>query len=282
MNITTIGVIGSGQMGSGIAQVFAVAGYNVIMHDVEASRVEKGKSSIEKSLTKFVEKGKLSPADRDAAMSRLTGVTSLESLKTADLIIEAATEDLNLKLKIFSALDEFAKPGAILASNTSSLPITTLAQSTNRPEQVIGMHFMNPVPLMKGVEVIRGIQTDDATAQTISTLIAKLGKSEVRSRDVAGFVANRILMPMIREAILALEQQVSSRDHIDRCMVDCCNFPLGPLALADMIGLDTCASIMNVMADGLGSEYYKPPKLLTQMVAEGKLGKKTKKGFYDY
>ncbi|OGQ23006.1 MAG: 3-hydroxybutyryl-CoA dehydrogenase [Deltaproteobacteria bacterium RIFCSPLOWO2_02_FULL_44_10] len=280
--LKTIGVIGAGQMGSGIAQVFATAGFHVVLQDTNAKQCAEAKKGIEKSLTKFVEKGKLAADQKENILARLTTTTELQGMKQADVVIEAVTENLNLKLQIFSQLDHIAPLHAILASNTSSISITSLAAATHRPDKVIGMHFMNPVPLMKGVEVIHGQQTSAETAKVIASLIQKLGKTHVSSKDVAGFVANRILMPMIREAIETLEQGVASRDDIDRCMIDCCNFPMGPLALADLIGLDTCASILHVMADGLGNDKYRPTKLMQKMIAEGKLGRKTGEGFYNY
>lgn len=282
MNIQTIGVIGAGQMGSGIAQVFAQAGFKVILQDIDAKRLESAVAGITKSLSKFVEKGKLDEATKNAALANLKTTTVLADFAAADFAIEAATENQSLKEKIFTELSRVAKVGAILATNTSSIPISALAKVTAHPEQVIGMHFMNPVPLMKGVEVIRGEKTDDATHQTVLSLVETLKKSFVRSKDKAGFVANRILMPMIREAMLTLQEGVSEKEDIDRCMVDCCNFPMGPLALADLIGLDTVQSILNVMVEGLKGEQYRPPQILNDLVKAGKLGRKSGEGFYVY
>ncbi|MBI4126202.1 MAG: 3-hydroxybutyryl-CoA dehydrogenase [Deltaproteobacteria bacterium] len=282
MKIQKVGVVGAGIMGSGIAQVFAMNGFDVVLHDISEERVQKGKSAIEKSLGKFVEKGKITAEVSQAIVGRISTTVSLESFADCDLVVEAASEDIKLKKELFQQLDRIVSKTAILASNTSSIPIGTLAAATSRPAQVIGMHFMNPPPLMRGVEVIRSDATSDATDRAVVELVKQLGKSPVRSRDRTGFVANRILIPMIREAILALEEGVAERDDIDRCMVDCCNFPMGPLALADLIGLDTCQSIMKVMADGLKNERYRPPQLLNTMVKDGKLGRKTREGFYDY
>ena len=269
-------------MGAGIAQVFAASGFDVIIYDINEAQLQKSIAGIEKSLSKFVAKGKLDEASKNQTLSHLSSTTNLDDLSNVQLAIEAATENPKLITEIFAQLDRVTNSDAILASNTSSIPIQTLEKATDRPGKVLGMHFMNPVPLMKGVEIIRTNNTSEETHQIILTLVEKLGKSFVRSEDKAGFVANRILMPMIREAILAFEQGVSEREDIDRCMVDCCNMPMGPLALADLIGLDTCQSIMNVMAEGLNDEGLRPPKLLNTLVSEGKLGRKSGKGFYEY
>lgn len=269
-------------MGSGIAQVFATAGFTVLLSDVNESQLDRAQASISRSLEKFVEKGKLNRVQRDEALSRITMTTGFENMKDADLLIEAAVEDEHLKRKIFSTLSRLIKKDSILASNTSSIPIDILAKETTRPDKVIGMHFMNPPPLMKGIEVICTEKTSAETERTIITLIEKLGKTAVKSQDRPAFIANRVLMPMLREAMLALEEKVATRDDIDLCMKDCCNFPMGPLALADLIGLDTCHSIMNVMATGLRDARYAPPKILNDLVAQGHLGKKTGRGFYDY
>lgn len=282
MTITRIGIVGSGQMGSGIAQVFATAGFDVVVCDISKEFLELGKKAIETSLTLFVAKGKMTVVERDAILQRIFTTTLLDDVANADLIVEAATEDVKLKLELFTQLDAITRPDAILASNTSSIPIAKLAAATKHPSRVIGMHFMNPPALMKGVEVIRSRETADQVEQAVTVLVEQIGKSPIHCQDHAGFVANRILMPMIREAIVALEEGVAKRDDIDRCMVDCCRFPMGPLALADLIGLDTCHSIMNVMADGLHEERFRPPELLQQMVRKGELGRKTKRGFYVY
>jgi len=280
--IKTVGIVGAGTMGNGIAQVFASCGYTVILHDIDEQSCAKGLKTIEKSLDKFVQKAKLDEAGRNQILSHISTSTNIDDLSNSDFIIEAATENQKLKQEIFTQLDRIAKQDTILATNTSSIPITCLAAVTSRPEKVIGMHFMNPVPLMKGVEVIRAQQTSDETNTSILSLVETLKKSFVRSADKAGFVANRILMPMIREAILTLEEGVSEKEDIDRCMTDCCNFPMGPLMLADLIGLDTCAAILNVMAEGLENERYRPPASLNKLVAAGHLGRKTGRGFYEY
>ena len=280
--ITKVGIVGAGIMGSGIAQVFAASGFSVLLHDVNSERVGKGKAAIEKSLAKLAAKGMITSTLQASAIEKITTTTQLDDFRDCDLVVEAASEDPTIKREIFLTLNRVTPASTILASNTSSIPIAQLAEATSRPALVIGMHFMNPPPLMKGVEVVRGEKTSDATAAAIIELVKKLGKSPVCSRDRAGFIANRVLMPMIREAIVALEEGVAEREDVDRCMVDCCNFPLGPLALADLIGLDTCVAILNVMATGLPAERLRPPKLLTEMVARGQLGRKSGKGFYDY
>ncbi len=282
MTIKTIGVIGAGQMGSGIAQVFAAAGFDVVMQDIKTEFCEKGLKSITSFLEKAVSKGKLTEDEKKNTLGRIKIKVKVEDLKDCDFIIEAATESVLLKLDIFKKLDEITKPDTILATNTSSISITKIAAATKRPVKVIGMHFMNPVPLMKGVEVIKGLATDDASEKIVADLIAKLGKTMVRSNDSAGFVANRVLMPMINEAVYALNEGVASREDIDNCMTACCNFPMGPLALADLIGLDTVLAILTVLHTELGDPKYRPCPMIKRYVDAGWLGRKSGRGFYQY
>ena len=282
MTIKTIGVIGAGQMGAGIAQVFAVKGFSVIMQDIREEFCERGLKSIKKSLGKMVEKGKISQGDHDKAISNIKTTIVIEDMKDVDFVIEAATERIDLKLEIFRKLDSTVPEGVILASNTSSIPITKIAAATNRPNKVVGMHFMNPVPIMKGVEVISSPATDDTTEKVVAGLVATLEKTMVKSNDFPGFIANRVLMPMINEAAYALHEGVALKEDIDNCMVACCNFPMGPLALADLIGLDTVFAILNVLHAGLDDPKYKPCPMIREYVEAGWLGRKAKKGFYSY
>jgi 3-hydroxybutyryl-CoA dehydrogenase len=280
--IKTVGVIGAGTMGNGIAQVFAQAGFTVTLVDVAQPMLERARATIEKSLAKFVEKGKLSAVDRDAAMSRLTTGISLELLGDADFVVEAIVEDARAKRELFSALEAIARPDAILSSNTSSISITVLGAATKRPEKVLGMHFMNPVPLMALVELIRGQATSPETMAVAAELCVKLGKTPVEAADYPGFIANRILMPMINEAIFAVMEGVGAPEAIDAVMTLGMNHPMGPLTLADFIGLDVCLAILDVLHEGLGDPKYRACPLLRRMVAAGQLGRKSGRGFYTY
>jgi 3-hydroxybutyryl-CoA dehydrogenase len=272
-------VVGAGQMGSGIAQVAAVAGYDVTLVDVEPRQLERARSAIEASLAKLVEKGTVAAGDADAALGRIA--TAGEPVP-ADIAIEAATEDVDLKLRIFADLDRAAGDGAVLASNTSSIPITRLAAATSRPERVVGMHFMNPVPLMPLVELIRGLETSDEAASAVRAAAERMGKTVAESSDYPGFIANRILLPMINEAVYCLMEGVGDRESIDTVMRLGMSHPMGPLQLADLIGLDTCLAIMEVLHDGLGDSKYRPCPLLRSYVEAGRLGRKSGRGFYDY
>jgi 3-hydroxybutyryl-CoA dehydrogenase len=280
--IKTIGVIGAGTMGNGIAQVFAQSGFSVILVDIAQPLLDRARGTIETSLAKFVEKGKLSAADRDATLARLVTTTTLDRLVGADYIVEAILESVEAKRALFTSLDAIATRDAILASNTSSISITTIGAATKRPEQVLGMHFMNPVPLMTLVELIRGQATSAESMAVASDLCRTLGKTPVEAADYPGFIANRILMPMINEAIYAVMEGVGTADAIDSVMKLGMNHPMGPLALADFIGLDVCLAIMNVLHDGFGDPKYRPCPLLRRMVAAGHLGRKSGKGFYTY
>jgi 3-hydroxybutyryl-CoA dehydrogenase len=276
------GVVGAGQMGAGIAQVAASSGFEVVLRDVEVSFLERGKSILEKSLDKFVEKGKFELSDRNAALNRIEYTTSLEDFADCDLVVEAILENKNLKLELFQKLGRIVKPSGVLASNTSSIPITELATASGRPTQFIGMHFMNPVPLMALVEVIRGYSTSDATLEFTLETARKMGKTPVQCNDFPGFVSNRILMPMLNEAIQCVMEGVAEPEAIDQIMKLGMNHPMGPLTLADFIGLDTCLAIMEVLHEGLGDDKYRPSPLLRKMVQAGLLGRKSKRGFYEY
>jgi 3-hydroxybutyryl-CoA dehydrogenase len=277
-----VAVIGAGQMGNGIAHVFAQSGFDVTMIDVSADALERGKSTIAGNLDRQIKKGTLQAADKDAILGRVSTAQKMDGLADASLVIEAATENRDLKFRIFGDLDAAASADAILATNTSSISITEIAARTKRPEKVIGMHFMNPVPVMQLVEVIRGLATSDATTQRVLELSKAVGKTPVEVQDYPGFVANRILMPMINEAIFCLMEGVGTADAIDTVMKLGMNHPMGPLALADLIGLDTCLAILEVLHDGLGDPKYRPCPLLRKYVASGWLGRKTKRGFYAY
>ncbi|MBI3790668.1 MAG: 3-hydroxybutyryl-CoA dehydrogenase [Gemmatimonadetes bacterium] len=277
-----IAVIGAGQMGNGIAHVFAQHGHDVTMIDVAAAALEKGKATVASNLERQVKKGTIDAAARDATLARLATSTDLGAASTAQLIVEAATERVDLKFRIFADLDGIAPAGAILASNTSSISITEIAARTKRPADVIGMHFMNPVPLMQLVEVIRGIATSDATTARTLALAKAVGKVPVEVNDYPGFVANRILMPMINEAVYCVMEGVATPEAVDTVMKLGMNHPMGPLTLADFIGLDTCLAILEVMHDGLGDPKYRPCPLLRKYVAAGWLGKKSGRGFYRY
>ena len=277
-----IAVVGAGQMGSGIAHVAALAGHPVTMIDVADAALEKGRSALAANLERQVKKGTIDAAARDAALGRITTSTALDASSAAEVVIEAATERTDLKYRIFEELDRLSAPGAILATNTSSISITAIAARTKRPESVIGMHFMNPVPVMQLVEVIRGLATSDATTQRVLALATSMGKTPVEVNDAPGFVANRVLMPMINEAVFCLMEGVGTAESIDTVMKLGMNHPMGPLALADLIGLDTCLAIMEVMHDGIGDDKYRPCPLLRKYVDAGWLGRKSGRGFYKY
>jgi 3-hydroxybutyryl-CoA dehydrogenase len=277
-----IGVVGAGQMGAGIAHVAALAKKQVVLVDVAESFLERGVSGIRKNLGRQVEKGKVTAEDRDAALSRIATSTDVGALASADLVVEAIVEDEKVKRELFCRLDAVAQPGAVFASNTSSISITRLAAATKRPENVIGMHFMNPVPVMALVEVIRGIATSDDTASRVVEAAKEMGKTPVECRDFPGFVSNRVLMPMLNEAFFAVHEGVATPDAVDAIMRLGMNHPMGPLTLADFIGLDTCLAILRVLHGGLGDDKYRPCPLLVQMVDAGWHGRKAGRGFYRY
>ncbi|MBO9130110.1 3-hydroxybutyryl-CoA dehydrogenase [Bacillus sp. 165] len=282
MKVQNIMVIGAGQMGSGIAQVCAMAGYKVVLQDLKQEQVDKGISVITKNLSRQVEKGRMTEEEKQETLHNITSALDIQSAKDADLIIEAAVERMDIKKQIFAQLDQIAPEHAILATNTSSLPITEIAAATNRPEKVIGMHFMNPVPVMKLVEIIRGLATADEVYEAIENITKEIGKTPVEVNDFPGFVSNRILLPMINEAIYALYEGVATKEAIDEVMKLGMNHPMGPLTLADFIGLDTCLYIMETLHEGFGDDKYRPCPLLRKYVKAGWLGKKTGRGFYEY
>lgn len=282
MAVNTLGVVGAGQMGNGIAQVAASVGINVVMMDVAQAAVDKGLGTISGSCDRLIKKEKMNEAQKKDLLAKIRGTTNIQDLKDCDFVVEAATENIDLKLKIFKQLDEVVKKDAILCTNTSSISITKIAAATQRPELVAGMHFMNPVPLMTLVEGIRGLQTSDATFKTTRELAEKMGKVFVEGRDMPGFIVNRILMPMINEAFYALYEGIGEAKAIDEAMKLGTNQPMGPLFLADFIGLDTCLAIMNVLHDGLGDTKYRACPLLVKYVEAGWLGRKTGRGVYTY
>jgi 3-hydroxybutyryl-CoA dehydrogenase len=282
MEVKTFGVIGAGQMGNGIAQVAATAGLNVIMLDVQEAFVQKGMANITKLLTRSVEKGKLAAEDKNAILGRIATTTELSEMAKVDFLVEAATENEKIKFQLFKDLDEICPAHTILSTNTSSIPIGRIAAQTVRPDKVVGMHFMNPVPVMKLVEVIRGLATSDETFQLTWDLASKFGKTPAESSDFPGFIANRILMPMINEAVFTLYHGVGTPEAIDTVMKLGMNHPMGPLALADLIGLDTCLAIMDTLYDGFKDSKYRPCPLLRKYVEAGWLGRKSGRGFYDY
>jgi 3-hydroxybutyryl-CoA dehydrogenase len=282
MEIKTFGVIGAGQMGNGISQIAAMSGLNVIMNDIKTEFVERGLANISKILARNVEKGKMKDEEKDTVLSRIKTSVSLQDMASADFVVEAAIENEEIKFKIFKDLDEICKSQVILATNTSSIPIGRIAAQTKRPAKVIGMHFMNPVPVMKLVEVIPGIATSEETFKTTWDLAEKFGKTPAKANDYPGFIANRILLPMINEAVYCLYHGVGGREDIDTVMRLGMNHPMGPLTLADLIGLDTCLAVMETLYDGFKDSKYRPCPLLRKYVEAGWLGRKTGRGFYEY
>jgi 3-hydroxybutyryl-CoA dehydrogenase len=282
MEIKKVGVVGAGTMGNGIAQVFAQSGFNVVLNDVSDAILDRAVATIGGSMDRLIKKEKITAADKEAAIKRITKSKDLKAMADCDIVIEAIIEDFGAKKKMFSDLDAVLKPGAILASNTSSISITRLAACTKRPQNVIGMHFMNPVPMMALAEVVRGIATSDETFKAVDDLAKKVGKTPVETNDYPGFVSNRVLMPMINEACYTLMEGVATRDAIDTVMKLGMAHPMGPLQLADLIGLDVCLSIMEVLYEGFSDSKYRPCPLLKKMVDAGYLGRKTKRGFYIY
>lgn len=282
MSAKTVGVVGSGLMGSGIAQVAAATGYDVLLLDVEQSRLDTALKKIGASLDKFVKKEKITQKERDEILGRIQTTTDIKTFSNTDFVIEAATENPKVKLELFRQLDEICKPNAILVSNTSSIPITQIAAVTKRPDKIAGMHFMNPVPLMKLVEGIKAVQTSDATFKEVRNLAEKMGKTFIESKDSPAFVVNRILLPMLNEAVFALQEGLATKEDIDTAMKLGCNFPMGPFELLDYVGLDTALAILEVMQKETGDSKYRACTLLKKYVEAGRLGRKTGRGFYDY
>jgi 3-hydroxybutyryl-CoA dehydrogenase len=282
MTVKHVGIVGAGTMGNGIAQAFAVAGVPVTMTDIGEAQLQRGLKSVDGSLERLVKKDKMTAADKAAALARIQTSTSLDALRAADLVIEAATENLGLKLEIFGRIDQAAKADAVIATNTSSISITRLAAATKRPDQVIGMHFFNPVPVMQLVELIKGLQTSDATYAAAETIAKQIGKTSVKVKNSPGFVVNRMLCPMINEAVFALGEGLATAAEIDAAMKLGCNHPIGPLALCDLIGLDVELAVMQVLFEGFKDPKYRPAPLLVEMVEAGYLGRKAGKGFFAY